>query len=512
MDETYIGQCVYKSTVTEPTYNDRFMETAKLFTESADAGESLATAVSVITDQRTPLESISGTLSGDSDLYKIFLTGGQTFSATTVSSRTASIPTDQLLGIPIDVVIDPKIFLFDEQGNGIYANDDLFGSTQSTLLSGANGFSPAASGFYFLGISGTGYEAVSADGQIFPVEPFNQAVGPTGAGGGKSLTGFAGDTSSSSGEYTISLTGAQTIGLDAVSPGGNSGSFTANSARDRLTLTSLNGASSVRFSLDQVAVGNASAIEILRADGGGNLTKVDEFSLLQPGRLSAGFAPTFSLNASQGDTLQFRLIEAGRNRTATVSALEEGGATLDFGSGTQLSLSADLAMNAPNLVAAGTTQGSSQSDDGAAIDFSTLAGATSDVEFTVYREAAFDSTVGLYVIDDLTGAVSVNGSTFRVGDEGYQAAALQRTVDVVLQAENGGASTFSATVDNLLYGTFITVENSSLDSTETYFSYLGANGGSDHVKLLGNNALGFEDLPGLGDADYNDLVVTFEVM
>lgn len=488
------------------------MENTKLFTESSDAGESLATAVSVITDQRMPLESISGTLSGDSDLFKIFLTGGQTFSATTVSSRTASIPTDQLLGIPIDVVIDPKIFLFDEQGNGIYANDDLFGSTQSTLLSGANGFSPEASGLYFLGISGTGYEAVSVDGQIFPVEPFNQAVGPTGAGGGRSLIGFAGDTGSSSGEYTISLTGAQTIGTDVAPPSANNGSFTPNEARDRLTLTSLNGAMSVRFSLDQIAVGNASAIEIFKVDGSGELTTVDEFSLLQPGKLSAGFSPTFSLNASQGDTLQFRLIEAGRNRTAIVSVLEDGGAKLDFGGGTQLSLKADPTMNAPNLVAAGTTQDSSQLDDGAAIDFSTLTGTSSNVEFTVYREAAFDSVVGLYVIDDLTGAVSVDGNTFRVGDEGYKAAALQRTVDVTLQAENGGASTFTATVDNLLYGTFITVQNSSLDSTETYFSYLGANGGNDHVKLLGNNALGFEDLPGLGDADYNDLVVAFEVV
>ena len=480
------------------------MENFKLFTESNDAGESLATATSIITDQMVPLQSISGTLSGDADLFKILLTGGQMFSATTVSGKTVDIPVNQAVGIPIDVVIDPKIFLFDELGNAVYANDDLFGSNQSVLPSGPGGFSPQASGIYFLGISGTGYEAVSANGQIFPSEPFDQAVGPTGPGGGSPLTGFAGDTSKSFGEYTISLTGAQTIAAD--------GSFTPNEAGDKLTLTALNDAKAVRFSFDQVAVGNASEVNVFKVNGDGILTQVGEFSLLQPGKLAAGFAPSFSLDANEGDTLQFQLIENGMPRVAAISVLKSGGAKLDFGRGTTLSLKADFAMNAPNLVAAGALQGDSGGDDGAAIDFSTQAGTASNIKFTVYREAAYNSTVGLYVVDDLTGAVTVDGNTFQVGDEGYKAAALQRTVDVALQAENGGVSTFTATLDNLLYGTFINVQNSRLNSTETYFSYLGANNGDDHVKLLGNNALGFEDLPSLGDADYNDLVVTFEVV
>ncbi len=491
------------------------MDNIQLFTESNDAGESIATATSITTDQRVTLESISGSLSGDADLYKIFLTGEQRFSATTVSAETAEIPTNRLLGIPIDVVTDPKIYLFDEQGNGVYANDDLFGTAQSTLPSGPGGFSPATSGIYFLGISGTGYNAVSTEErQIFPEEPFDQVVGPTGAGGGFSLVGFAGDTSASSGDYTISLTGAQTIAAVDNPGDNNNGNFTPNEAGDILTLTGLNGAKSVQFSLDQVAIGNASAIEIFKVDGDGVLAKIDEFSLLQSGRLAAGFVPTFSLNADQGDMLQFRLIENGNNRTATVSVLENGGATLDFGSGTSLSLKSNLSMDAPNLVAAGTLEDNGSGDDrddGAAIDFSTQTGTTSNVMFTVYREAAYDSTVGLYVIDDLAGTVTVDNNTFRVGDEGYAAAALQRAIDVTLQAENGGASSFTAAVDNLLYGTYISVENSELGSTETYFSYLGANNSNDHVKLLGNNALGFEDLPGLGDADYNDLVVTFEI-
>ncbi len=41
-----------------------------------------------------------------------------------------------------------------------------------------------------------------------------------------------------------------------------------------------------------------------------------------------------------------------------------------------------------------------------------------------------------------------------------------------------------------------------------YFPYLGANpGGVDHIRLLGDNTFGFEDLPGGGDLDYNNMIV-----
>jgi hypothetical protein len=45
-----------------------------------------------------------------------------------------------------------------------------------------------------------------------------------------------------------------------------------------------------------------------------------------------------------------------------------------------------------------------------------------------------------------------------------------------------------------------------------YFNYVGANTDRvDHVKLLGDNKFGFEDLLGGGDRDYNDAVVQFTV-
>ena len=71
-----------------------------VFSESSDAGETLATATSLVTQQMTPLTTISGSLSGDADLFQVFLTGGQTFSATTTSARTAEIPVNQALRNP----------------------------------------------------------------------------------------------------------------------------------------------------------------------------------------------------------------------------------------------------------------------------------------------------------------------------------------------------------------------------------------------------------------------------
>ncbi|MEQ8959195.1 MAG: DUF4114 domain-containing protein, partial [Coleofasciculus sp. C2-GNP5-27] len=43
-----------------------------------------------------------------------------------------------------------------------------------------------------------------------------------------------------------------------------------------------------------------------------------------------------------------------------------------------------------------------------------------------------------------------------------------------------------------------------------YFAHLGANPDKvDHIRLLGDNTFGFEDLHGGGDQDFNDF--TFQV-
>ena len=63
-----------------------------IYTEVGDAGELLGTAALVNTSPGgTALTAIDGTLSpylDSADQFKIYLTGGQTFSATTTSNHT----------------------------------------------------------------------------------------------------------------------------------------------------------------------------------------------------------------------------------------------------------------------------------------------------------------------------------------------------------------------------------------------------------------------------------------
>ncbi|MEL6937190.1 MAG: DUF4114 domain-containing protein, partial [Cyanobacteria bacterium J06607_17] len=47
-----------------------------------------------------------------------------------------------------------------------------------------------------------------------------------------------------------------------------------------------------------------------------------------------------------------------------------------------------------------------------------------------------------------------------------------------------------------------------MNDPDIYFTHMGANSdGVDHIRLLGDNTFGFEDLSGGGDLDYNDMVV-----
>lgn len=180
---------------------------AVTFTQVGDTGQTLDTA-QLIPSGALPLESISGTVSAPNiaHLFKIFLTGGQTFSATTINAETLlELPVDQALGIPTDLLVDPQLFLFDAMGKGVYGNDDSVG-TQATLPSG--GFAPLQSGAYFLAIAGSGYNPVSTLGSIF--SPAN-AVGlfePTGSGAAEPFSSFMGQ--GDGGRYMISLTGATT--------------------------------------------------------------------------------------------------------------------------------------------------------------------------------------------------------------------------------------------------------------------------------------------------------------
>ncbi len=166
-----------------------------------DAGELIETALFVSDSSGKNLETIKGNVSrgADIDLFKIYLTGGGTFSASTVNP---------------DTVIDTQLFLFDADGLGVYANDDQGGCFcfQSTLPAG-NILTPIQSGVYYLGISTFLVNPFSSDGEIFPssfVSGFEAIKAATGDGGSLPLSEWVGFFFQQ-GSYTINLTGVEAL-------------------------------------------------------------------------------------------------------------------------------------------------------------------------------------------------------------------------------------------------------------------------------------------------------------
>ena len=151
-----------------------------------------------------------------------------------------------------------------------------------------------------------------------------------------------------------------------------------------------------------------------------------------------------------------------------------------------------------------------------------LRGVTGKVkaDFTINREAGFNNLVGFYKVVDENGGIDTNADgkfDLRPTDAGYAQAAINaRIADINLSVNNQGTANFN---DKLLTGgnifaPFLITNSGTVEqvlsgqTNQVYFAYLGANSDKvDHVRLLGNNTFGFEDIAGGGDFDYNDVIV-----
>jgi hypothetical protein len=169
-------------------------------------------------------------------------------------------------------------------------------------------------------------------------------------------------------------------------------------------------------------------------------------------------------------------------------------------------------------------QGKAQSE---VLDLRTLKG-TVNIEASLYREAGYNNTVGFYaldlegkVVDPLTG-LAVTESPTKDNTQDYLQKALQHRVNIALSVENQSTVTqVSQLQGGLLYapflvqdGSFLMLEDNDLSNDpQVFFPYLGVNSDKvDHLRLLGNNVFGFEDLTGGGDLDYNDVIVKVNIL
>jgi hypothetical protein len=171
--------------------------------------------------------------------------------------------------------------------------------------------------------------------------------------------------------------------------------------------------------------------------------------------------------------------------------------------------------------------------DAGALNILIDSGATSQVtpiQLVVNSEAAYNDFVGYYRVSDASGTVIDNGKTYKPGDAGYASAAIrQASQDLGLSngsnLNSSGRSTNSKNA-NLTGGSLyapLLIANGDIQSflgknanndpnnannPLAYFAYVNANPDKvDHIRGIGGNTIGFEDLFGGGDRDFNDIVL-----
>jgi len=275
---------------------------------------------------------------------------------------------------------------------------------------------------------------------------------------------------------------------------------------ERLQISSLDAVKALQFTLDNNPVDEVSELIIFAVDDNGQETPLGSFSLLQPEKLGQELSQVFSFDTQLIDTdteLLFKLVTLQGSQTSRIDLTDNQTALIKFGD-TQISVGLND-QSPQNLLSA----------DADSIDLSAYTGQDISLAFSIYREADFNNTVGLYLTDTADGSIidAVSGSTLRTGDTGYREAALARALETQLTGQNGQVQTLSATLSGGGFiGMFLIADGSDAASDSLYFSHSGMNNGNDHVKMLGNNTFGFEDMAGLGDRDFNDIVIQFEVI
>ena len=175
--------------------------------EQGDAGDLRATAQDL---GGASVTQIAGSFPNavDADLYRVCLSSGASFSATTLGGTTPSN-------------LDTQLFLFSADGRGVYANDDAMDDTRASRLPANHSFSPATGGVYYLGISPFNHDPQSAHGEIFPstysrLQFPDDILNATGMGGEGALAAWDGNWRGTSGSYRIALTG--TAACDTSAP------------------------------------------------------------------------------------------------------------------------------------------------------------------------------------------------------------------------------------------------------------------------------------------------------
>ncbi|MGF1673794.1 MAG: DUF4114 domain-containing protein, partial [Rivularia sp. (in: cyanobacteria)] len=215
------------------------------------------------------------------------------------------------------------------------------------------------------------------------------------------------------------------------------------------------------------------------------------------------------------DFAQVKIADMGNGKFELAWEDQIGGGDKDFN---------DLVLNleiTDKPAPKGTNQGENTAEF---IDLRQFAGETVTVTAEVFREAKFDNQVVFYRLDNPDGIIdSLNPNR----DRNYLNAALENLVKdtngevFTLKADNQSTASITADITaGSIFAPMMIVngnlqqlqDNDSSNDPTVYFPYIGANfDGVDHIRLLGDNIFGFEDLANGGDMDFNDMVVKITV-
>jgi len=161
-----------------------------VYFESDDAGHlpELAQDVAFVGSVDAILGRIENAF--DADLFRFVIDDPGAFSAsTTVDDNSA---------------VDPQLFLFDQWGRGVVANDNRFGVPLPLIPQGVlHGETP---GTYLLAVSAADCDPEAIFGEIFPDDP-SDVVRPAGVSQLAPLIGWSRDFTATGGNYAIALTG-----------------------------------------------------------------------------------------------------------------------------------------------------------------------------------------------------------------------------------------------------------------------------------------------------------------
>ncbi|MDB9312889.1 S8 family serine peptidase [Spirulina sp. CS-785/01] len=218
--------------------------------------------------------------------------------------------------------------------------------------------------------------------------------------------------------------------------------------------------------------------------------------------LKQGQTPPQVFFANNGNALQ---VTSSGTEQFTLKWEDGMGGSPDFN---DLALSLSFSPNGNSPLGTGL-QGQ---PEGELIDLRGLGVKTATLD--IRSEARYSNTVGFYRIDDETG--EING--LMPGDENYAQVALEERRVMDFQTGETPPIDFEGLlapfiIANATVAEFLeeNVRNLSGGEAMAYFPFMAANpDGVDHLRLLGDNVFGFEDLPGGGDRDYNDMVFQVE--